>query len=669
MTCTQQIIRRHLTAVGATLAACCLALPLHAQDLADLPLEDLLRVEVSTASRFTQDAREAASQVQLITAEDIARHGWRTLGEALASLPGFYLSDDRAYQYLGARGFLIPGDYSTRFLLLLDGQRLNDNVFEQAQFGFSLPVDLSLVERIEVIPGPGSALYGANALFGVINVITRQSVASDSRRVAATVTSDGWRELNATVRRRFGEDGPTLTASLGAGVKGARDLTVPGAGNGSPSSEVARGLDRSELARGYLSLSQSGVSLAAWFGQREVHPPSALYGSLFGDRRLQLRDHQHGVSVSLERDVGRDLQFSGRLAVQGLSYRGIYPFDDLAGSSYLNRDDMRGEWWSADSRFLYTGLAGHKLVYGLDLQQDLQARLRNADLPAGSTPAFSAEQKSWRAGAYLQDEWLLARDWRLSTGLRYDYYGIGLDRVSPRLGLVWAASPTTTIKLVAGEAFRLPSAYERLYAAGSYLPNLSLRPEQIRTTELIAEQAVGTDQLVGVSLYQYRVQRLIEQVGVNNDTEVQFRNAAGTVRSSGVELSWKAARLGAGSMVASLALNQTTDESGARLANSPRWMAKLRATHPLPDPRWQLAAELDAIGPRAIDAASGSQSISAQWWVNATLMAKDLLPGVQARLRILNLFDRDLLMPVGEAASPLLPFYGRTFQLMLSHEF
>lgn len=649
------------------LLALCFVTTSRAQDLTDLPLEDLLRVEVTTASKYRQDAREAPSQVQLITATDIEHHGWRTLGEALSSLPGFYVSDDRAYEYLGARGFLIPGDYSTRFLLLLDGQRLNDNLFEQASFGFNFPVDLSLVERIEVIPGPGSAIYGSNAVFGVINVITRKPSGRNAQRVSTTLTSDGWRELRGSMERRLGSDGPTLSASVAAGSKDGRDLRIPGAETAAPASDgVARGMDSAGIGRAFLSLRYPGLTLSAWGAQRDVRPPTALYGSLFNDRRLQLRDQSAGVSVVVERDLAPDLQFTGRAALQEQRFRGTYPYDNQAGASFLSRDDLHGTWWSAESRFLYTGFERHKLVYGVELQQDLNASMRNFDLRNGGAPTFTADQHSWRGGVYVQDEWSLNRDWRLSAGVRHDHHSIGFSTTSPRLALLWAAGARTTVKLLAATAFRLSSDYERLYAADTYLPNHALRPEQVRTTELIVERVIGGGQQLALSLYGYGVRKLIEQVEVNGG-ELQFQNAAGRIRSTGVELSWKAPRLGDGSAAASLAWNQTRTADGERLPDSPRWIAKLRGAHPLPGTRWLTAAEADAIGPRAI--AGDGQSLGTQWWISASLSAKALLPGVDVRLRVVNLLDRDVQVPVGEAVTPVVPFYGRTLQLTLSHDF
>ena len=129
--------------------------------LADLSLEQLMRVQtVTSASRFEQSLSEAPSAVTVLTSQEIREYGWRTLGEALASIPGLYVSSDRNYAYLGARGFLRPGDYDSRFLLLVDGVRSNDNLYDQAAIGTDALLDMALVERIEYVPGPGAAVYG-----------------------------------------------------------------------------------------------------------------------------------------------------------------------------------------------------------------------------------------------------------------------------------------------------------------------------------------------------------------------------------------------------------------------------------------------------------------------------------------------------------------------------
>ena len=88
-------------------------------------------MEVYSASRFNQKSTQAPSNVTVLTSADVRAYGWRTLADALRSIRGLYTSNDRSYSYLGARGFLRPGDLNTRFLLQIDGTRINDPVFDQ----------------------------------------------------------------------------------------------------------------------------------------------------------------------------------------------------------------------------------------------------------------------------------------------------------------------------------------------------------------------------------------------------------------------------------------------------------------------------------------------------------------------------------------------------------
>src|ERR1035441_10335573 len=115
------------------------------QDVMSLSIEQLAQAKVFTASRHLEDSRQAPSSVSIIDAEEIRRYGWRTLGDVLNSLRGFYASYDRQYTYLGVRGVLRPGDYDSRILLMVNGHRLNDNVYDSAQIGREFPLDLDLI--------------------------------------------------------------------------------------------------------------------------------------------------------------------------------------------------------------------------------------------------------------------------------------------------------------------------------------------------------------------------------------------------------------------------------------------------------------------------------------------------------------------------------------------
>ena len=146
-------------------------------DVAALGIEELMQLKITSvygASRYLQKTGEAPSSVTILTSQDIRNYGWRTLAELLNSVRGFYTTYDRNYHYVGVRGFGRPADYNTRILMLVDGHKINDNIYFQAPIGTDFPIDLDLIDRVEIIRGPSSSLYGAGAFFGLVNIATKK---------------------------------------------------------------------------------------------------------------------------------------------------------------------------------------------------------------------------------------------------------------------------------------------------------------------------------------------------------------------------------------------------------------------------------------------------------------------------------------------------------------
>jgi outer membrane receptor for ferrienterochelin and colicins len=168
------------------------------QDLGALSLEQLMEVKVEGAALHPQSLEDAPASVTIITAEDIRKYGYRTLGEALASVRGFYVTNDRSYEALGVRGFSAPGDYSSHVLVMVNGHNMADNIFDYMLYlGNEFPIEMNLIKQIEIIRGPASALYGSNAMFATINVITKSP--DETGRLALTTDTGSFGEKKGQI--------------------------------------------------------------------------------------------------------------------------------------------------------------------------------------------------------------------------------------------------------------------------------------------------------------------------------------------------------------------------------------------------------------------------------------------------------------------------------------
>ena len=456
-------------------------------DLTGLSLEQLLAVEVSSASKYSQRTGDAPSAVQVISREDIQLQGWRTLTEALSSLPGLYVNNNRAYDFLGARGFQIPGDLNTRFLLLVDGQRNNDNIYQQAMIGSEGWLDMSVVERIEYIPGPGSAIYGSNAMFGVINVITRRAGKDAQSQVGAYVSKLGLSGVNVMTSQTMADTGLVLQYSTER--QSGRDQTYTDTGelfraDGTPATDgIAHGLDNGNNRHLMMRIDHNEWSFKLINHERTVTPSSALAWTVFDDPSLEVNDGGTQLNASLQHEISATSSLYARVGYTDWHYRATYPY--LGTAYYYNYDDTQGQTLDGEFRYLLES-GDHHLLAGLEFSRDLMARQHNyySISPALlGTADVSIDPLQQRIGLFVQDDWRFNHSWLLSLGLRQDQATAAKSSTSPRLALIWQPDSGWTAKLLAGQAYRSANAFESQYTDGfSYLNNPDLQPEIIRTT-------------------------------------------------------------------------------------------------------------------------------------------------------------------------------------------
>lgn len=564
--------------------------------------------------------------VSVITAREIRGFGWRTLAEALGSLRGLHVSYDRSYTYLGVRGFGRPGDFTSRVLLLIDGVPVNDGVYDQAPVGTEFPLDLTLVDRIEYVPGAGSVLYGGNALLAVVNVVTTTGArAGKALQVGAGSGGAGELSISAGWRDESGNDG---LLALSRERRRGRDLLfesyeAPGA------NAWSRGLDHEANDRFFAQFRRGGLAGSVLLHERVKGLPGGPFGIDLDDPRSRVRDRRSHGSLRYEH------QFSTTAAMRLQGYAMEVRYDgDWVYGGIVQPDAMVARSLGGEASLTTTALPGQTVLAGISWREDGVRRQFN--------PTLDNDTPRTAVGIFAQDDVALGERATLSAGLRYDRISGAAthSHLSPRLALVVQPQPGTVVKAIAGTAFRPPNAFETDYAfAGTNVANPALRSERIHSTEIGLGQDFGATTTLTGSLYRNRIDNLIT-IESDPATGLQQHHNVGRVDARGLEFEART-RFGEISLRGSVAWQRVRHESGAEIANAPRQLAKLLLAAPLAG-SVRLGWETHYTGSRKADTGVVSTTGDAVggYAVSHATLTGDFGHGVEWQLRLHNVFDR-----------------------------
>lgn len=651
-------------------------------------------VSIATGARVPTARAPAVATV--ITAEDIKALGANDLNDVLETVPGVHVS--RA-TIMNAPVYVIRGLHSEtnpHVLMLLNGVPMN-RLFKgnRGDVWGGFPVEN--IARIEVIRGPGSALYGADAFAGVINIITKSATDIDGTQVGFRAGSfragDAWLlhggqigPVDVAAYLRVGTTkGPSRTIDADAqtgwdSVFNTGASHAPGPMNNERDS-IDMNLDFSYDKWRFWTNYKERSNVGSGVGVAQALDPTGKSYSQNLTSSVGYHDpfFAKNWDLSVQASLTRYREFSDLVLYPAGAFGGAFP------DGFIGNPDK----WERQARFgissFYTGFDQHRVRLGAgytseEIYKTRETKNFNPDFtPIGTgsladvtdvsdiAPFMRPQSRNIRY-LYVQDEWDFAKDWSLTAGVRHDRYSDFGGTTNPRLALVWDAAYNLTAKLLYGTAFRAPS-FTELYVINNPVQrgNPALKPERVRTMEAVVSWQVKPDLNVGASLFEYRMSDILRLVGID------FVNSGRqTGRGLELEATWDVSR--ELRLTSNLAYQRSIDETAsADAGNAPRYEFYLRSDWRLAS-NWLVNTQLNWVGGRKRVAGDTRPAVADYGTVDLTLRTDPKKGPWELAFSIRNLFDSDAREPSPFTAPFVnipndIPLAGRAFFVQAIHRF
>jgi outer membrane receptor for ferrienterochelin and colicins len=493
---------------------------------------------VSTASKSAEVGTTAPATVTTVTAEDLRRYGVRTLAEAIDYLSlGAVTSDSQHTVDIGARGVMIPNDNGDHMLLLVNGHTQNEPLFGRAAFGRGAAIPLEMIDHIEVILGPGSVLYGSNAMLGVINVVTKSAKDWPGVHAIAEVEpGKSWRGL-VGAGLTFQTPLSKTPADLTAGVEYYRH-------DGPAFIYDFRygGID--QVSQRPYRMSRNGPENGYWGGLADdayyTRLPSAFMRLALGDFTLNVgtssfdhaapyrarytkvfmdfddpdsheRDRRLWIDLTHRATLSSKARLTSRVYVDGWDW--LQDLNASSKSACLGAGDStvatcslpargRSRWAGTEVRAAFDWLENERLVTTLGIDARLREIKSKVDFyELGTSRVLQSsegivDRNDTLLGAYAQQTFLATRWLSFNAGARLDKETRFDGVVSPRFAAAARTWHNGTLKGSYAEAFRSPSFAETDYASTVQLKSGAIVPERVRSVEGSFEQKIGAQRLL-----------------------------------------------------------------------------------------------------------------------------------------------------------------------------
>ncbi|MGE5342822.1 MAG: TonB-dependent receptor plug domain-containing protein [Candidatus Omnitrophota bacterium] len=634
-------------------------------------LKKLLDVKISSVSKYSQKLGEVPASVTIITSEEIERFGYRTLDDVLMGVRGFFLTNDLNYIHPGVRGISKSSIANNRIIVLINGILMSENIFGAASLiGTGFGIDVDAIDRVEIIRGPASALYGSNAMLALINVITKTGKAEDGMHGTLLGGSPGKWEiaLRGGKELKHGLD-LFLNAHMGA-VKG-RDYYFKEFDDPSTHDGVINDMDRDRYNGLFAALTYKNFSFQGLSDFKEKYIPTAPFGTLFNDPRTKSQDYQQFLELKYSSQLTYNKKIFLRFYYGSYVCINTYPYP-VSDIVVLGKFKSTARWYGAEGQFCWDIQSNNRLILGLEYKNNFKTSFKCWD-NYGNTFNKDYPYHAW--SYYLQDEHQFLGNLFLTLGIRRDKNFTGERSLSPQAALVYNPFRTTTLKLLYGIGFRVPTFFELFYAFGQFRPYIGdeviipdVKAEKVYTLEAVIEQKITEGVAAILSLYRLKMKGMIDLVLNPENGFLQFRNAK-DVRSKGIEAGLNVCLTNGLTGYINVALQRSIDmATHQEIPNSPPSLLKAGLSIPLSA---HASASLELFRESGRRTQNGTR-LNPFFLTNLHVSTSRLF-GLSNRFRfsflIKNLFDTQYQIPGGfEHRQNALIQPGRTISLKVEYD-
>ncbi|MCJ8320518.1 MAG: TonB-dependent receptor [Colwellia sp.] len=679
--------------------------------------EEMVEIATGTKKQF----HLLPSVASVITAQDISDMGAIYLSDVLEKVPGLHVmpsSQGRTTPIFSVRG--INTAANPQLLVLMNGTEFKHPTSGGLTYNFRY--SLHNVERIEVIRGPGSAVYGADAYSGVINIITKKTGTESSVNAGLTAgsfsTSELWANINWTEEtfraslslskyQTDGDDGRIVNSDLQTtfdGLFGTSASLAP--------SFLASQLDITDI---HLDVAVGNWSLESWYWGLE-NGGSSVGAVQTLDYVGEENADSYLTKLSYHNDYGNHWNIDANVSyytIEADSFLVLFPAgatlpvgddgnlftpnlpdveggglvsftDGAIGDPIPSLDETRVNLIST-----YDGIERHVLRLGAGwIESKLSVKefknfgpgildgnnfssVVNGNLfdVTNSENIYVKDQSRTVKYISLQDEWQISNDFTLTAGFRYDDYSDFGDTINPRVALVWQTRHNVTTKLLYGSAFRAPSFIE-LSAINNpaALGNSSLNPEEIDTYEFVIDYRITTDSKLVVNFFDYKATDLIVRIADAEPATTKTYQNASNQNGNGVEVEFNWQVSNDISWDSSFSYQQVEDTStGAKIADIPTKQFYTDLRIKLSD-NLKITSQLNYVMDRKRAVGDTRAKLDDFTLVNLTAIYQ-VNNHLKIRLAAKNIFDKDYYEGTDGRIADDLPMEGRSVYGMLDYTF